>query len=164
MSEKCLYCSTPIEQKEGKRERKFCSPSHCTMYNLNLKKKDKPKGKQGRPKGSPNKNKVVGTVPLPDDYVEFTEVKIAGVEGKTLTYPAFEMKPLEEMGSEMNAIALPEPQPKWDFSQVVFLNVEDFTEYPKKDCPPNRFQRTEYLSKKKEADDKIREAFNQYKK
>ncbi len=57
MSEKCLYCSTPIEQKEGKRERKFCSPSHCTMYNLNLKKKDKPKGKQGRPKGSPNKNK-----------------------------------------------------------------------------------------------------------
>ncbi len=51
---------------------------------------------------------------------------------------------------------------KWDFSQVVFLNVEDFTEYPKKDCPPNGFQRTEYLSKKKEGDDKIRSAWKIY--
>ncbi len=54
-------------------------------------------------------------------------------------------------------------KPKWDFSKVVFLNVEDFTEYPKKDCPPNGFQRTEYISKKKEADDLIRLAFNEYK-
>lgn len=55
MSEKCLYCEIPIEQKEGKRERKFCKPSCCTMFNLKLKNKDKPKGKRGRPAGSKNK-------------------------------------------------------------------------------------------------------------
>lgn len=57
MSEKCLYCNEPIAQKEGKKERKFCSPSHCTMYHLKEKNKDKPKGERGRPKGSKNKFK-----------------------------------------------------------------------------------------------------------
>lgn len=58
MSEKCLYCQVPIEQKEGKRERKFCCPSHCTMYHLAEKNKDKPKGKRGRPAGAKNKINV----------------------------------------------------------------------------------------------------------
>jgi len=54
-------------------------------------------------------------------------------------------------------------QPKWDFSKVMFLNIEEFTEYPKNQCPPNGYQRNDYLAAKKIADDKIREAFNIYK-
>lgn len=81
------------------------------------------------------------------------------------TYPPFEVKPQSEWGSEMNAIALPviEPKNKWNFEGVVFLQIEDFTEYPKAKCPAGGFERTEYLSKKKEADDKIRDAWNKRK-
>lgn len=86
MSEKCLYCQTPIEQKEGKRERKFCTPSHCTMYHLKNKNKDKPKGQRGRPVGVKNKVR-----------------NIEGFETATHTYPPFEVKPQSEWGSEMNA-------------------------------------------------------------
>ena len=36
------------------------------------------------------------------------KVNITGIQATTKTYPNFEMKPLEEMGSEMNGIALPD--------------------------------------------------------
>jgi len=56
------------------------------------------------------------------------------------------------------------PQGKWDFSKVMFFNIEEFTEYPKNQCPPNGYQRNDYLAAKKIADDKIRAAFRNYKK
>lgn len=64
---------------------------------------------------------------------------------------------------DLKATTVEENKSKWDFSQVTYLNVEEFTEYPRKDCPPNGFQKTEYLAKKREADDKIREAHRLYK-
>lgn len=64
---------------------------------------------------------------------------------------------------DLKATTVEENKSKWDFSKVIYLNVEDFTEYPKKDCPPNGYQRTEYLAKKKESDDLIRDAFRNYK-
>jgi hypothetical protein len=58
----------------------------------------------------------------------------------------------------------PKTDSKWDFSKAGWMfQIEDFTEYPKKDCPPNGYQRTEYLTKKQEADDKIRDAYRIYK-
>lgn len=71
MSEKCLYCEIPIEQKEGKRERKFCSPSHCTLFHLKEKNKDKPKGNRGRPKGT--KNKVKDSKGFTKEEMEYVE-------------------------------------------------------------------------------------------
>jgi len=64
----------------------------------------------------------------------------------------------KNMGRELVAVE----SPKWDFSEVVFLNVEDFTEYPKINCPTKGFERSEYLIKKKKADDEIRAAFKKY--
>lgn len=81
MSEKCLYCQAPIEQKEGKRERMFCTPSHCTMYHLKNKNKDKPKGQRGRPAGAKNKGTLVGAVPLPKDYVSFDNIGVLNEDG-----------------------------------------------------------------------------------
>ena len=71
---------------------------------------------------------------------------------------------IREVARRMGREAVAVKSPKWDFSEVIFLNVEDFTEYPKSKCPAGGFERREYLAKKKEADGEIRAAFREYQK
>ena len=174
MSNKCknTTCDKEVVSIEGRRPKKFCSVECRTKFHNS--KKATGTGR-GRPKGSKNKHNAIDQVeadnrnnPLTnaargrdESGVNEDEVRnIVGFEATTTTYLAFEMKPLEEIGIEMNVIAIP----KWDFSKVIYLNVEDFTEYPKAKCPASGYERNEYLAKKKESDDNIREAFRNYKK
>lgn len=138
-------CGKKLIHTEGRRPKEFCSPE-CRIKFNNLK--NKKGGSKGRPKGAKNK---------------FNKVKIDGFQMDVKTVPAYNVKPESEWTNEMNAIALPNLQPKWDFTGVVFLQIEDFTEYPKSKCPASGFERVEYLAKKKESDDKIRAAYYDYK-
>lgn len=120
MSEKCLYCEAPIEQTEGKRERKFCTPSHCTMYHLREKNKGKPKGQRGRPAGSKNKSKAI----------DFKEPGILNTDGskekiqfKKATPESFDVEQLENITYDEPKQWM-EPKKKEDISEV---KIQDLT-------------------------------------
>lgn len=70
MSEKCLHCGTQITQTPGKREKKFCKPSCCTMFSIAKKKLENgvEKKKSGRPAGA--KNKATKQTQLTDNQSE----------------------------------------------------------------------------------------------
>ena len=82
MREQCLNCEAPISQKEGSRERKFCSDScRASFHQKNNKKPVKDKVPPKWVYDYFKKN--------PDDLV-----KTIGI--KDLTVPANEIKPKEQ--------------------------------------------------------------------
>jgi len=155
MTKNCLYCGTPVEQTVGKRERKFCSPSHCTMYHLKDKNKNKPKGQRGRPAGSKNKTKEE-TNPTPPPTQEASG---GNGEGENNDWS----DSLKNAGKGNPEVENIDKQQIWDFSKSPFLVIADHTEYPESSAPKEGFKRKEWLAEKKVADDKIREAFRLYK-
>lgn len=129
------------------------------MYHVSKKKLETTeKRPKGRPKGSKNKVKEVLTE---DAKKEFKTLTIDEFVADSKTYPKFKMKPLEEMGSEMNATALPEikKEPLFNFGDDKFLDVEKYTKFPKKDRPTSIGERAEFDLIKKTFDNGIREAW-----
>ncbi len=51
----------------------------------------------------------------------------------------------------------------YDFSQVLFFKIEDFTKYPKSDKPLEYLEAKKWNSLKLKSDEKIRELWKQYK-
>lgn len=160
MTDKCKLptCENKLVHTEGRRPKEFCSPKCRTLFH-NLKKV---KGVgRGRPKGSKNKIKYPKGVTVVTE--EIKEI-VGAVSSAGFCQPYNNpTNPLTNAPRERDESGVNEDEIKYDFSKVVFFQIEDFTEYPKDKCPAKGFERTEYLAKKKEADDKIREAYRIYK-
>lgn len=156
MENKCKNpsCTKEVVSIEGRRPKEFCSVECRTKFHN--AKNFKGTGR-GRPKGAKNK------VKLPEGYVPFTDIGINGGGKLKFVGEAKVGVVFTDVNGKQDVILNTIEKPKWDFSNTVFLQVEDFTEYPKSKCPASGFERTEYLSKKKESDDKIREAYRIYK-
>jgi hypothetical protein len=178
-------CDKEVVSIEGRRPKEFCSVECRTKFHNG--KKAKGTGR-GRPKGSKNKPTTsigvlkeaiqnMGNEPVAVNNgvedIHYEEILNEAMTDENKAAIQSSTNDLMTLGISVTKTELVDgkvkitnelDKPKWDFSKVVFLNIEEFTEYPKNQCPPNGFQRTEYLVKKKEADDKIRESFRLYKK
>jgi plasmid maintenance system antidote protein VapI len=113
---------------------------------INERPKPSPKIVRGRKNGSGNKIK---------------QVDIKGFEMKTITIPKYEVKPQSEWGNEMNAVCFPAVKlnSPFDFGDDVFLNIENYTKFPKKERPTTKGEQIDWDAMKKIFDDGIRKAW-----
>lgn len=135
----CLYCNEKMESKTAKK--KFCSDLHRLYYNRELKR---------------------GTLSIDEHY---KEEKLS----KFITYKKSDESSYDEQKNELAkfdelGIFCSTPKQNYDFKDDKYLMVEKYTSYPLKNKPTNNFEQIKWLKEKKESDNQIKFAWEQFKK
>lgn len=143
---KCLNCGAEIIQKNGGKQRLFCDNQNKCKQAYHNKTKKEPKYVQ---------------------YQTFKELKdrfdalVKERVDKSYDGEKTNRSMIDEVGQWESCQKTNKEE--YNFAGKKFFIIEDYTKYPMKDIPKNQLQAQIFIKEKKEADQKIKEAWNEFK-